>query len=201
MFTGLVSDVGEILSIEDRGQLKRVRIATHYDLASIAIGASIACGGPCLTVVECGANGAQSWFEVDVGAETLARTTAGLWRAGTRINTERSLKIGDELGGHLVSGHVDGIARILLRSDFDGMARFDIRAPEGLAKFIAEKGSVSLDGTSLTVNSVEGSDFSILLIPHTLAVTTWRERTSGDSLNIEADQMARYAARLAQSGG
>jgi len=199
MFTGLVTDVGRVLAIEDRGALKRVRIATSYAPEGIALGASIACGGPCLTAVDIGRDGAQAWFEVDVAAETLARTTAGHWRAGTRINLERSLKIGDELGGHIVTGHVDGLARILDRRDFDGMARFDIRAPANLAKFIAEKGSVSLDGTSLTVNSVEGADFSILLIPHTLAVTTWGERRAGDDLNLEVDLMARYAARLSSA--
>jgi riboflavin synthase len=200
MFTGLVSDVGRIVSIEDRGELKRVRIACAYAADSIALGASIACSGPCLTAVDRGvdANG-QNWFEVDVGAETQARTTGRNWRVGTRINLERSLRICDELGGHLVSGHVDGVARILARRDFDGMAHFDVRAPKDLAKFIAEKGSVSLDGTSLTVNGVSGEDFTILLIPHTLAVTTWGERKAGDELNIEVDQMARYAARLAEA--
>jgi riboflavin synthase len=198
MFTGLVTDVGEILSIEDRGELKRIRVATSYDPASIALGASIACCGPCLTAVATGRGGEQNWFEVDAAAETLARTSVGGWKVGTRINLERSLKIGDELGGHIVTGHVDGVARIVEREDFDGMARFDIRAPQDLARFIAEKGSVTLDGTSLTVNSVEGSNFSILLIPHTLAVTTWGGRKAGDDLNIEVDLMARYAARLTE---
>ena len=199
MFTGLVSDVGRILSIEDRGELKRIRIATSYDPKGIELGASIACCGPCLTAVETGTEAGQHWFEVDAAAETLARTTVGTWRAGTRINLERSLRIGDEMGGHIVTGHVDGIATIIARKDFDGMARFDIRAPHQIAKFIAEKGSVSLDGTSLTVNSVEGDDFSILLIPHTLAVTTWGDRKQGDPLNIEVDLMARYAARLMEA--
>ncbi len=196
MFTGLVTDVGTVQSIADRGELKRVRVATSYAPESIALGASIACCGPCLTAVATGRDGAQAWFEVDAAAETLARTTAGRWRAGTRVNLERSLKIGDELGGHMVTGHVDGVAHVLARGDFDGMARFDIRAPAGLARFIAEKGSVCLDGTSLTVNAVNGADFSILLIPHTLAVTTWGERNAGDELNLEVDLMARYAARL-----
>ena len=200
MFTGLVSDVGRIVSIEDRGELKRVRIATSYAPESIALGASIACSGPCLTAVERGAENGEGWFEVDVGAETLARTAARDWRVGTRLNLERSLRIGDELGGHLVSGHVDGLAEIVAHRDFDGMAHFEIRAPDGLAKFIAEKGSVSLDGTSLTVNSVQGSVFSVLLIPHTLAVTTWGARKAGDALNLEVDQMARYAARLSEVG-
>jgi riboflavin synthase len=199
MFTGLVTDVGRVLSIEDRGELKRIRIATSYDPASIALGASIACSGPCLTAVEMGSEGGQNWFEVDAAAETLARTTVGHWRVGTSINLERSLKIGDELGGHIVTGHVDGVARIVAKREFDGMARFDIRAPQGIARFIAEKGSICLDGTSLTVNSVEGDVFSILLIPHTLAVTTWGERNEGDELNIEVDLMARYAARLVEA--
>ena len=201
MFTGLVSDVGRIVSIEDRGELKRVRIACGYPHESIVVGASIACSGPCLTAVACGAESGQDWFEVDVGAETLLRTNAHHWGIGTRLNLERSLKIGDELGGHLVSGHVDGVARIVGRRDYDGMAHFDIRAPQELSKFIAEKGSVSLDGTSLTVNSVDGDVFSILLIPHTLAATTWGERGQGDELNIEVDQMARYAARLVSAIG
>ena len=199
MFTGLVSDVGRVLSIEDRGELKRIRIATAYDPKGIALGASIASGGPCLTAVDAGTDAGQNWFEVDAAAETLARTTVGTWRVGTRINLERSLRIGDEMGGHIVTGHVDGVARIEVRKDFDGMARFDIRAPHSIARFIAEKGSVSLDGTSLTVNSVEGDMFSILLIPHTLAVTTWGDRKAGDDLNIEVDLMARYAARLIEA--
>ena len=199
MFTGLVSDVGRVLSIEDRGELKRIRIATSYDPKGIELGASIASGGPCLTAVAAGTDAGQNWFEVDAAAETLARTTVGTWKVGTRINLERSLRIGDEMGGHIVTGHVDGVARIEERKDFDGMARFDIRAPHNLARFIAEKGSVSLDGTSLTVNSVEGDVFSILLIPHTLAVTTWGDRKTGDDLNIEVDLMARYAARLIEA--
>ncbi len=199
MFTGLVSDVGEIVSIEARGELRRIRIACSYEAESIALGASIACSGPCLTAVAIGRNGNRTWFDVDAAAETLARTTVGSWSVGRKLNLERSLKIGDELGGHLVSGHVDGVAEILQRTSFDGMAKFDIRAPHALACFIAEKGSVSLDGTSLTVNTVEGDDFSVLLIPHTLAVTTWGERKAGDQLNIEIDTMARYAARLVET--
>lgn len=201
MFTGLVSDIGRIVSIEERGALKRARIACGYEADSIAMGASIACGGPCLTAVAMGADAGGNWFEIDIGAETLARTNAGAWRAGTRINLERSLRVGDELGGHIVTGHVDGVARILERRDHDGMAHFDVRAPQAIARFVAEKGSVCLDGTSLTVNSVTGDVFSVLLIPHTLAVTTWGERVAGDDLNIEADLMARYAARLMAARG
>ncbi len=200
MFTGLVTDVGTVLSIDDRGEIKRVRIATAYAPETIAQGASIACGGPCLTAVAAGRDGEQAWFEVDAAAETLARTTVGGWRAGTRVNLERSLKLGDEMGGHLVSGHVDGVALLMERTDFDGMACFRVRAPQNLARFVAEKGSVSLDGTSLTVNDVFGADFSVLLIPHTLAVTTWGDRKAGDGLNIEVDMIARYAARLAGAG-
>ncbi len=199
MFTGLISDVGEIVSIEERGQLRRLRIACSYDPASIAVGASIACSGPCLTAVEIGQSNWRCWFDVDAAAETLARTTVADWTIGTRINLERSLKIGDELGGHLVSGHVDGIAELVKVTSFDGMTKFDIRAPKALMKFIAEKGSVSLDGTSLTVNSVSEDEFSVLLIPHTLAVTTWGTRQQGDKLNLEVDQMARYAARLVEA--
>ena len=202
MFTGLVSDVGEVIAQEKRGELTRLRIACNYEAATIALGASIACSGPCLTAVEIGAGAAKNrptWFDVDAAAETLARTTVGGLKPGSRINLERSLKIGDELGGHIVTGHVDAIAEIVGMRAFDGMARFDIRVPATLKRFIAEKGSVSLDGTSLTVNSVEDDVFSVLLIPHTLAVTTWGERRAGDRLNIEVDLMARYAARLVEA--
>ena len=182
MFTGLVSDVGEIIAVEKRGELTRLRIACHYDAASIALGASIACSGPCLTAVEIGVSATgrkPTWFDVDAAAETLACTSVGTWQVGTRINLERSLKIGDELGGHIVTGHVDGTAEIIATRAFDGMARFEIRVPSAIKRFIAEKGSVCLDGTSLTVNSVADDVFSVLLIPHTLAVTTWGERTTG----------------------
>lgn len=199
MFTGLVSDVGTVQGVEAHGALRRVRIASGYDPASIAIGASIACGGPCLTVVRVGAAPSGAWFDVDVGAETLDRTTAGAWVEGTRINLERSLKVGDELGGHIVTGHIDGVATILDVVPFDGMIRFDVEAPRPLSRFVAEKGSVCLDGTSLTVNSVQGSTFSVLLIPHTLQVTTWNERRPGDALAMEVDLMARYAARLSEA--
>ena len=199
MFTGLVSDVGTIVSMETRGELRRIRIACSYDPQTILLGASIACSGPCLTAVEIGTQDDRTFFEVDAAAETLARTTVGTWVPGQRINLERSLKIGDELGGHIVTGHVDGVASIAERRDFDGMAHYDIEAPAAIARFIAEKGSVCLDGTSLTVNSVTGNRFTILLIPHTLDVTTWGERKTGDSLNIEVDLMARYAARLVEA--
>jgi riboflavin synthase len=200
MFTGLISDIGRIERIDSQGELRRMRVASRYRPDSIALGASIACNGPCLTVVASGARDDGSWFDVDIGAETLARTTAGSWTVGTSLNLERSLKIGDELGGHIVTGHVDGVAEILAVDPFDGMSRFAIRAPDHLARFIAEKGSIALDGTSLTVNSVEAAVLSVLLIPHSLAVTTWGERHVGDRLNLEVDLMARYAARLSAFG-
>ena len=199
MFTGLISDIGEVVHVEDEGPLRRLRVACGYDASSLGVGASVAHGGVCLTVVNIGRAGNRATINVDIGAETLALTTAKTWREGTKLNLERSLRLGDELGGHLVSGHVDGVAEIVSRKDFDGMAEFKIRAPSRLAKFIAQKGSVALDGTSLTVNRVDGEAFSILLIPHTLAVTTWSERRAGDLINIEVDQMARYAARLIEA--
>lgn len=206
MFTGLVSDVGRVASVGGGDDLRRVRIESGYDPAGIALGASIACSGPCLTVVASGPReGGGSWFEVDVAAETLARTTAGAWREGARLNLERSLRIGDELGGHIVTGHVDGVAEIVAREEVTAGAwgpssRFVLQAPGGSSRFIAEKGSVALDGTSLTVNDVAGDRFSVLLIPHTLAVTTWGERRAGDGVNLEVDLMARYAARLVGAG-
>lgn len=207
MFTGIVTDVGEVVSVEGaQGTLNRIRIRSSYDPATIALGASIACGGPCLTVVKVGPREGGCWFEVDAAAETLERTTVADWQEGTRINLERALKIGDELGGHIVTGHVDGIATIVAREAITAgddpwgpTARFVIKAPAALAPFIAEKGSVCLDGTSLTVNSVNDDMFSVLIIPHTLAVTTWGERQVGDKLNLEVDLMARYAARLADA--
>ncbi len=200
MFTGIVSDLGEILEAEERAEgLHRLVIASSYDPASIDIGASIACSGPCLTVVERGQKGNRGFFAVDVAAETLRVTTAGGWQRGTRLNLERSLRIGDELGGHLVSGHVDGIAELVTREDLPDMARLTLRAPAPLSRFIAPKGSVALDGVSLTVNEVEGDTFSVLLIPHTLQVTTFGGLRAGARLNLEVDQMARYAARLLQT--
>jgi riboflavin synthase len=199
MFTGIISDVGEVLQAEAHGQLRRLRIACDYEATDIALGASVAHAGVCLTVVEVARTGNRTAISVDVGAETLALTTAADWRPRTRLNLERSLRLGDELGGHMVSGHADGVAEIVERRDFDGMAHFRFRAPGALARFIAQKGSVALDGTSLTVNAVEGDTFEILLIPHTLAVTTWGDRKTGDRVNIEVDQMARYAARLLEA--
>jgi riboflavin synthase len=200
MFTGIISDVGQIIEMITSRERGRLRIASNYDTASIAVGASIANAGACLTVVSVEPHGGGSAITFDVGAETLAVTTLGHWRAGERINLERALKVGDELGGHMVSGHVDGAAEILSRRDFDGMAHFVFRAPADLAKFLAVKGSVALDGTSLTVNAVNDDAFAVLLIPHTLHVTTWGERKAGERVNIEVDQMARYAARLIEAG-
>ena len=178
----------------------RLRIETSYDPTTIDIGASIACGGVCLTVVALPEEGANDrWFEVEAWEEALRLTTVAGWRPGTRINLERALKVGDELGGHIVSGHVDGMAEIVGRDDEGEAVRFTLEAPRDLARFIAAKGSVALDGTSLTVNRVEGTRFDVLLIHHSLQVTTWGERAVGDSVNIEIDTMARYAARLADA--
>jgi len=197
MFTGIVTDVGEVVAIEDRAAgLRRLTIGCRYDSATIAIGASIACSGVCMTAVATAKNGDRDTFAVDAAAETLRLTTVGRWRAGTRINLERSLKMGDELGGHLVSGHVDGLAELARREDLTDMARLALRVPKPLAKFIAQKGSVALDGVSLTVNEVTDDTFSVLIIPHTLAVTTLGALKAGDQLNLEVDVMARYAARL-----
>jgi riboflavin synthase len=196
MFTGIVTDVGEVLAVMPRTVGTRFRIGTTYDPDTIAVGASIACGGPCLTVVERGIAGNRGYFDVEASQETLARTTLGHWAQGTRVNLERALKVGDELGGHIVSGHVDGVATIADRRDDGDMSRFVFEAPAELARFIAEKGSVALDGTSLTVNRVEGRRFDIMVIPHTLAVTTWSERRAGDEVNLEVDTLARYVARL-----
>lgn len=200
MFTGIVTDIGSIERVEALDHGARLRIATTYDPAGIDIGASIACAGVCLTVVtlpETGANG--RWFEVEAWEEALRLTTASGWIAGTRINLERALKVGDELGGHIVSGHVDGTALIVAREEEGDAVRFRLEAPAHLAKFIAPKGSVALDGTSLTVNSVDRTVFDVLLIRHSLAVTTWGERGVGDRVNLEIDTMARYAARLSEA--
>ncbi len=200
MFTGIVTDVGRVAKVEPLPKGKRFRIEMNYDPASIEIGASVACSGPCLTVVALPDTGSNArWFEVEAWEEALRLTTADAWREGTRLNLERALKIGDELGGHIVSGHVDGMAEIVAREDEGEAVRFRLRAPTHLARFIAPKGSVCLDGTSLTVNQVSRDEFDVLLIHHSLTVTTWGERKVGDSVNLEIDTMARYAARLAQA--
>lgn len=211
MFTGIVIAVGTVTEATQAGPLlKRLAIASPFEASGIDIGASIACSGVCLTVtaLEQRKDGEPGCvFRVEAAAETLAKTLVGQWQAGTKINLERSLKVGDELGGHMVTGHVDGVAEIVRlepimpdpSDPWGATARFHIRTPKQLAGFIAAKGSVCLDGTSLTVNTVDGDIFSVLLIPHSLSVTTWRDRKAGDGLHIEVDLMARYAARLAEA--
>ncbi|KUF09272.1 riboflavin synthase [Pseudoponticoccus marisrubri] len=191
MFTGIVTDMGEVRALEDRGDL-RARIGTGYDTGRIDMGASIACDGVCLTVVGLG----PDWFEVDISAETVSKTNVSAWVEGCRINLERALKVGDELGGHIVSGHVDGVAEIVEMRDEGDSTRVTFRAPEALARFIAPKGSVALNGTSLTVNEVSGCDFGVNFIPHTKEVTTWGDVKTGDFVNLEIDTLARYVARL-----
>jgi riboflavin synthase len=198
MFTGIVTDIGRVLATEKLDHGLKLRIATSYDPAGIDIGASIACSGPCLTVTALSISGDEHWFEVEAWEEVLRLTTIGDWTVGARVNLERSLKIGDELGGHLVSGHIDGTATIVSVESEGEATRFTLEAPAELARFIARKGSVALDGTSLTVNGVDGARFDVLLIRHSLEVTTWGERKAGDRVNLEIDQMARYAARLAE---
>lgn len=201
MFTGIVTDIGTVESVTPLNEGVRLRIATAYDPKTIAIGASIAHAGTCLTVTalpEVGDN--ARWYEVEAWEEALRLTTIGGWQAGQRVNLERALKVGDELGGHIVSGHVDGMAEILSVTPEGDAVRFRLRAPQQFARFVAPKGSVALDGTSLTVNAVEGTDFDVLIIRHTLEVTTWGERQAGDRVNFEVDTMARYAARLAEAG-
>ena len=196
MFTGIVTDIGEIVELEQRGDL-RARIGTAYDVSGIDIGASIACDGVCLTVIALGSE-PQNWFDVEISAETVSKTNIGRngWAVGKRINLERALRVGDELGGHIVSGHVDGVA-VVISSETEGdSTRVMFRAPEDLARFIASKGSVALNGTSLTVNEVAGRDFGINLIPHTQTVTTWGDVGVGDAINLEIDTLARYVARL-----
>ena len=197
MFTGIISDLGDVVDVEEKAEsLRRISIACSYDPDTVSIGASIACSGICLTVVARGRTGNRSSFAVDAAAETLRMTTAASWRRGTRLNLERALRMGDELGGHLVSGHADGIAELISRDDFVDTAGLWFRAPAAIARFIASKGSVALDGVSLTINEVKGDTFSVMIIPHTLKVTTFGTLEVGARLNIEVDQMARYAARL-----
>ncbi|MDB5550675.1 MAG: riboflavin synthase subunit alpha [Rhizobium sp.] len=197
MFTGIVTDIGTIDRITPLNEGIRLRVATNDEPATIALGASISHAGVCLTVTalpDAGSN--ERWHEVEAWEEALRLTTAGVWQEGTRVNIERALKVGDELGGHIVSGHVDGMAEIVTVEEEGDAVRYTLRVPEGHAKFVAQKGSVALDGTSLTVNKVDGDLFDVLLIRHTLEVTTWGERKAGDFVNFEADTMARYAARL-----
>lgn len=196
MFTGIITDVGDVLALENRGDL-RARIGTDYDISGIEIGASIASDGVCLTVVDKGSD-TRGWYDVDISAETVNLTNIGGngWHVGKRVNLERALKVGDELGGHIVSGHVDGVAEIVSMVDEGDSTRVTLKAPEALARFIAPKGSVALNGTSLTVNEVNGALFGINFIPHTKSVTTWGDAKVGDAINLEVDTMARYVARL-----
>ncbi len=202
MFTGIVTDVGTVAALTPMDEGVKLRISTNYEPRTIDMGASISHGGVCLTVTalpESGSN--ERWFEVEAWEEALRLTTISSWQQGTRVNLERALKIGDELGGHIVSGHVDDKAEILSIEHEGEAVRIRLRAPEHLARFVAPKGSIALDGTSLTVNAVEGTDFDVLLIRHTLTVTTWGDRKVGDFVNFEVDTMARYAARLAEFPG
>ena len=194
MFTGIITDVGRVRRLDKRGDL-RARIGTAYDMDSVEIGASIACDGVCLTVVDKGAD----WFDVDISAETVSKTNLDAWAEERRINLERALKVGDELGGHIVSGHVDGVAEVVAIRDEGDSTRVTLRAPKTLARFIAPKGSVALNGTSLTVNEVDGCDFGINFIPHTKEATTWGGVAVGDRVNLEIDTLARYVARLQET--
>lgn len=194
MFTGIVTDIGQIIDTRVTGDL-RARIGTSYDTGRIDIGASIACDGVCLTVVALGAD-PEAWFDVEISAETVSKTNLGGWTPGKRVNLERALRVGDELGGHIVSGHVDGLAKVVAVRPEGGSVRVTFRAPEALARFIAPKGSIALNGTSLTVNEVDGADFGINFIPHTQGATTWGDVAVGDLVNLEVDTMARYVARL-----
>lgn len=198
MFTGIITDIGEITHLEQSGDLT-ARIATDYDTSSIDIGASIACDGVCLTVVALGSE-PKGWFDVQVSAESVSKTNLDAWRIGQRINLERALKVGDELGGHIVSGHVDGVARLVSLMDEGDSTRMVFEVPEGLARFVAPKGSVALNGTSLTVNEVDGVRFGVNIIPHTKEVTTWGDAAEGDRINFEIDTLARYVARLQEWG-
>lgn len=196
MFTGIITDVGRVAAVTRRGDM-HARIETGYDTAGIDIGASIASDGVCLTVVDLG----PGWYAVDISAETLSMTNLGAWAEGRRVNLERALRVGDELGGHIVSGHVDGVAEVVAVTDEGESTRVRFRVPAALAKFIAPKGSVALNGTSLTVNEVEGDEFGVNLIPHTKLATNWGGIAVGDAVNLEVDTLARYVARLNEVAG
>ncbi|MFV0475050.1 MAG: riboflavin synthase [Pikeienuella sp.] len=200
MFTGIITSVGEIATAERRGDDLRLSIACSYAAETIAIGASIACSGVCLTVTGRGAHAAGAVFSADVSAETLSKTTLGGMKPGDRLNLERALRIGDELGGHIVTGHVDGVGEIASLHDDGESLRVGVAAPEAIARFIAAKGSVAMDGASLTVNEVEGRRFGVNLIPHTRAETTFGALRTGQKVNLEIDVLARYVARLAEAG-
>jgi riboflavin synthase len=191
MFTGIVTDVGRIRGVRETNRDLRVEVETAYDLATVPIGASICHSGCCLTVVEKG----EGWFAVEVSRESLGKSTAGAWRAGDRVNLERPTRVGDELGGHIVSGHVDGLGEVLSVEPELGSHRVRIRAPQPLHRLIARKGSIAVDGVSLTVNEVEGEEFSVNIIPHTWDVTTLGRLKAGDKVNLEIDMLARYLAR------
>ncbi|WP_390912799.1 riboflavin synthase [Pseudosulfitobacter sp. SM2401] len=195
MFTGIVTDIGTITNLIKEGDL-RARIQTSYDTNGIDMGASIASDGVCLTVVDLG----PDWYDVQISAETVGITNVNAWEIGKRVNLERALKVGDELGGHIVSGHVDGVAEVVSMVDEGDSTRVQLRAPAVLSKFIASKGSVALNGTSLTVNEVQGDIFGINFIPHTKEMTTWGDVKTGDQVNLEIDTLARYVARLAEAG-
>lgn len=196
MFTGIITDIGTVAALEQHGDL-RARINTKYDHNSFDLGASIACSGVCLTVVEKGADQGQNWFDVEISAETTSKTNIGAkWQVGAKINLERALKVGDELGGHIVAGHVDGVAHVISLQDEGDSTRVTFEAPFDLAKFIAPKGSVALNGTSLTVNGVDNAHFDVNFIPHTKSETTWGDLAVGDPINLEIDTLARYVARL-----
>jgi riboflavin synthase len=195
MFTGIVTDIGIITNLVKEGDL-RARIQTQYDTNGIDMGASIASDGVCLTVVDLGSD----WYDVQISAETVNITNVASWEIGKRVNLERALKVGDELGGHIVSGHVDGVAEVIHMADEGDSTRVQLRAPAALSKFIAPKGSVALNGTSLTVNEVQGDVFGINFIPRTKEVTTWGDVSVGDQINLEIDTLARYVARLAEAG-
>jgi len=197
MFTGIVTDVGKLRHIEKRGDT-HVVIDTHYDVSAIDLGASIACSGVCLTVVDKG-NVSDRWFAATASGETLSKTTLGDWKVGDEINLERPLRVGDELGGHIVSGHVDGVAEIVRVVPEGESTRIVLQAPLALARFIAPKGSVALDGVSLTVNEVDGARFGVNIIPHTAKVTTFGRQEPGAKVNLEVDLMARYVARLVKA--
>jgi riboflavin synthase len=200
MFTGIVTAIGTVRETRDQGDLHAI-IACPYDPAEIAIGASIACSGVCLTVVDRGGEAGDAWFAVDISAETVSRTPQGLWRPGRRLNLEQALRLGDELGGHIVTGHVDGIGRIVSRQEIGGSTRLDIACTADIAPFIAAKGSITVDGVSLTVNAVtdaeDGSaEFALNIIPHTAEVTTLGDLRPGDAVNLEIDVLARYLQRM-----
>ena len=200
MFTGIITDVGRVASVSGSGDT-RFEIETVYEPDSIDLGASIACSGVCLTVIEKGTRDDKHWFAVEASKETLDVTTAGDWQTGHSLNLERALKLGDELGGHIVSGHVDALAEIVnIRTEGDSQ-RFTFRAPKDIMRFVAPKGSITLDGTSLTVNEVEGDTFGVNLISHTQSVTSWGASRAGDRVNLEIDVLARYVARLKDTEG